>query len=341
MKKFKKILVSGLASILLMTAAPAVLPEEMNMKAEVQAATIGEAMVEYGKKFMGVPYVFGGTTPSGFDCSGFTQYVYKHAAGISIPRTTDQQYKVGTSVSKSDLQPGDLVFFKNTYRKGISHVGIYAGNNMVLNATSSKGIALVSLSNSYWGPKYAGAKRVAEYVDGFKDVAESAPTHEAIMTLTDKGVIQGFDDFTFRPDEPVTRGQAAAIINRVLGNEPKVMSHFTDVPKSYRFAVDIAAIREAGIINGFPDKTFRPNEYMTRTEMAVIVQNAFDLKLGNAGAASNPYAEVKKGYWAYEPIVTMSTIDKTGIFKTEKYYGDHRATREVFTTAIYNAMNAK
>ncbi|MEK4027749.1 C40 family peptidase [Pseudobacillus sp. FSL P4-0506] len=340
MGKFKKIVASGLASFMLMTTAPVAIPALSHTEAQA-ATSIGASLVEYGKKFMGVPYVFGGTTPRGFDCSGFTQYVYKHSAGISIPRTTDQQYKIGTAVSKSELVPGDLVFFKNTYRAGISHVGIYAGNNMVLNATSSKGIALVSLNDNYWGPKYAGSKRVVEYFDGFKDVPKTALTYDAITTLTDQNIIQGFDDYTFRPDEPVTRGQAAAIINRVLKGKPEIMSHFKDVPKSNRFAVDIAAIREAGIINGYPDKTFRPEAYMSRTEMAVIVQKAFELKLGNAAAASNPYAEIKSGYWAYEPIVTMSVIDKTGIFKTEKYYGDHRATREAFSAAIYNAMNAK
>ncbi|MGC8227780.1 NlpC/P60 family protein [Pseudobacillus badius] len=340
MGKFKKIVASGLASFMLMTTAPVAIPA-LSHTTEVQAASLGQSLVDYGKKFMGVPYVFGGTTPRGFDCSGFTQYVYKNTAGITLPRTADQQYKVGTAVSKSKLVPGDLVFFANTYKPGISHVGIYAGNNMVLNATTKQGIALVSLNNSYWGPKYAGAKRVVEYYDGFKDVTKNDPTYDAIMTLTDKNVIQGFDDYTFRPDQPVTRGQAAAIINRVLQQKPVVMSHFKDVPKMHRFAVDIAAIREAGIINGFPDKTFRPDEYMSRTEMAVIVQKAFELKLGNAGAASNPYAEIKNTYWAYEAIVTMSAIDKTGIFQTEKYYGDHRATREAFSAAIYNAMNAK
>ncbi|KAB7707441.1 hypothetical protein F9802_06725 [Bacillus aerolatus] len=338
MSKFKKIVASGLASFMLMTTAPVAIPTLSHT--QVQAASIGESMIDFGKKFMGVPYVWGGTTPRGFDCSGFTQYVYKNE-GVSIPRTTDQQYKIGTSVSKSELVPGDLIFYKNTYRQGISHVGIYAGNNMVLNATSSKGIALVSMNDSYWGPKYAGAKRVVEHFDGFKDVEKTDATYEAITALTDKNVIQGFDDYTFRPDQPVTRGQAAAIINRVLDRKPVVMSHFKDVPKSNRFAVDIAAIREAGIINGFPDKTFRPDEYMSRTEMAVIVQRAFDLKLGNAAAASNSYADVGNQYWAYEPIITMSAIDKVGVFKTDKYYGDHRATREVFTTAIYNSMNAK
>ncbi|WP_338751927.1 C40 family peptidase [Bacillus sp. FJAT-52991] len=301
-----------------------------------KAASLGESMVSYGKKFMGVPYVFGGTTPKGFDCSGFTQYVYKHH-GVSIPRTTGEQYSVGTSVAKSELKPGDLVFFKNTYKQGISHVGIYAGNNQVLNATTSKGIDLVSLSNSYWGPKYAGAKRL---VDGkFNDVSKSNQAYEAIEDLTDKNIIQGFDDYSFKPDDPITRGQAAALINRELKLQPKNISYFKDVPSTNRFAKDIAAMREAEIISGYPDQTYRPNNYITRTEMAVILQRAFELQLGSAAAAENKYKDISSSYWAHDAIVAMKAIDETGVFKTSNYYGSDRATRAVFSAALYNAMN--
>lgn len=337
MNSCKKAITAFIAAVMLLTLSPLT-------SFKTEAASVGESIVTYGKKFMGVPYVFGGTTPRGFDCSGFTQYIYKNAAGLSLPRTAEQQYKVGTSVSKSDLQPGDLIFYANTYKAGISHVGVYAGGNMVLNATSSQGIALVSMNNSYWGPKYAGAKRVIKEEvkpDWFTDVAKSETTYSAIKALTDKEVINGFEDYTFRPDAKVTRGQAAAIMNRVLGLKPEVMSHFKDVPKSYRFAYDIAAIREAGIINGFDDKTFRPEEEMTRNEMASIIQRAFELKMSQTAAASIGYSDIRADHWAYEGVVTMASIDKTGLFKGEKFYGTHNATREAFTVAIYNAMNAQ
>ncbi|WP_082220414.1 C40 family peptidase [Domibacillus robiginosus] len=337
MNRCKKAITALLAAVMLLTLSPLT-------SFKTEAASVGESIVTYGKKFMGVPYVFGGTTPRGFDCSGFTQYIYKNAAGISLPRTAEQQYNVGTAVSKSNLEVGDLVFFKNTYKAGISHVGVYAGGNMVLNATSSQGIALVSLSNSYWGPKYAGAKRVVKapvVPDWFTDVPKTDATYSAIKTLTDKEVINGFEDYTFRPDAKVTRGQAAAIMNRVLELKPEVMSHFKDVPKTYRFAYDIAAIREAGIINGFDDKTFRPEDEMTRNEMASIIQRAFELKMSQTAAASVKYSDIRADHWAYEGIVTMASIDKTGLFKGEKFYGTHLATREAFTVAIYNAMNAQ
>lgn len=116
-------------------------------------------IIATAKKYIGVPYVWGGSSPSGFDCSGFVQYVFK-AHGITLPRTAKQQWKVGTSVSKANLRPGDLVYFANTYTSGISHLGIYVGNNQFIHASSSQGVVISSLSNSYWASHYYGAKRV-------------------------------------------------------------------------------------------------------------------------------------------------------------------------------------
>lgn len=121
--------------------------------------TTASKLITTAKKYIGVPYVWGGSTPSGFDCSGFVQYVFK-AHGISLPRTAKQQWNVGTSVSKANLKPGDLVYFANTYTTGISHLGIYIGNNQFIHASSSQGVTISSLSNSYWASHYYGAKRV-------------------------------------------------------------------------------------------------------------------------------------------------------------------------------------
>ena len=118
----------------------------------------GAKIVADAKKYLGVPYVWGGTTPSGFDCSGLTFYVMREN-GISIPRTSETQYTAGTYVSRSNLQPGDLVFFENTYREGISHVGIYVGNGQFIHAASS-GVIISNLSSSYYDSRYYGARRV-------------------------------------------------------------------------------------------------------------------------------------------------------------------------------------
>lgn len=116
------------------------------------------AIINTAKQYMGVKYVWGGTTPSGFDCSGYTQYVFaKH--GISLPRVSRDQYNVGTSVSYANLKAGDLVFFSLDGDKVIDHVGIFIGNGQFINASSSKGVTIYTMG-SYWQSKYIGAKRV-------------------------------------------------------------------------------------------------------------------------------------------------------------------------------------
>ncbi len=120
--------------------------------------TARQEIVNTAKQYIGAPYAWGGTSPSGFDCSSFVQFVFaKH--GVSLPRTSSQQWSVGSSVSRANLQPGDLVFF-NTSGQGVSHVGIYIGNGQFIHASSSRGIIISELSSSYWSPRYIGAKQI-------------------------------------------------------------------------------------------------------------------------------------------------------------------------------------
>lgn len=113
-------------------------------------------VVEHALSLQGIPYVFGGTSRSGFDCSGLTQYVFK-SSGISLPRTASEQFKTGSSVSRAQLQAGDLVFF-STYAKGASHVGIYIGGGRFISA-SNKGVSISSLTSGYYAGRYIGARR--------------------------------------------------------------------------------------------------------------------------------------------------------------------------------------
>lgn len=118
------------------------------------------AVVATAKKYLGVPYKFGGDTPKGFDCSGYLQYIFAKN-GMKIPRTVDDQYKIGISLTQSQLKTGDLVFF-TTYEKGASHCGLYLGEGKFIHASSSKGIHIDELSNAYWKPRYIGAKRILQ-----------------------------------------------------------------------------------------------------------------------------------------------------------------------------------
>ncbi len=119
------------------------------------------AVLQYAAQYLKTPYKYGGTTPSGFDCSGFTQYVYKHF-GVTLPRTAASQASVGTRVDKASLAPGDLVFFK-TGGSAINHVGIYAGNGRFIHSSSptSGGVIYTSLSESFYARSYAGARRLS------------------------------------------------------------------------------------------------------------------------------------------------------------------------------------
>ena len=117
-------------------------------------------IIATAKDYMGVPYVFGGNTPSGFDCSGYLEYVFaKH--GIQIPRTADEQYKLGKLMKPDDLVPGDLVFF-TTYEPGASHCGIYLGSGNFIHASTSKGIRVDNIDNSYWASRYYGGKHIVK-----------------------------------------------------------------------------------------------------------------------------------------------------------------------------------
>lgn len=122
---------------------------------KVSRSSLSE-VVEHALSLRGVPYVFGGSSRSGFDCSGLTQYVYRNS-GISLPRTASDQFRVGSPVDRSQLQSGDLVFF-STYAPGASHVGIYIGGGRFVSA-SNDGVSISSLTNGYFANRYIGARR--------------------------------------------------------------------------------------------------------------------------------------------------------------------------------------
>ncbi|MGC1381990.1 MAG: C40 family peptidase [Candidatus Baltobacteraceae bacterium] len=121
-----------------------------------RTSKIAQQLTHSALHFLGVPYVFGGTTSSGFDCSGFVQHVFA-MLGIEVPRTADAQYDVGRP-AVGGPRPGDLVFF-DTYG-GVSHVGIYLGRGQFVHASSSRGVMVSRLSESYWASRYVGAKRL-------------------------------------------------------------------------------------------------------------------------------------------------------------------------------------
>ena len=129
---------------------------------DAASATLGSEIANYALTFVGYPYVYGGSSPSGFDCSGFTKYVYAQF-GISLNRSASNQLDNGTPVSMSELQPGDLVLFKKsgTGSKRASHVGIYIGGNQFVHAsTSTVGVIVSNMSDAYYTSGFVGGRRL-------------------------------------------------------------------------------------------------------------------------------------------------------------------------------------
>lgn len=120
----------------------------------------GYALSGTALSLRGAPYRPGGGDPGGFDCSGFVQYVYRQH-GVPMPREVREQFRVGKTIGRDRLQPGDLVFF-STVAPGASHVGIVIGGDQFVHAPSERGVVRVeSLSSQYWASRFVGAKRVS------------------------------------------------------------------------------------------------------------------------------------------------------------------------------------
>ncbi|PQP81797.1 NlpC/P60 family protein [Paenibacillus sp. PCH8] len=141
----------------LMTNAPVA-------QAATASVSTGQQIVNYGKKFTGVPYEFGASTNTTkvFDCSSFMKYIFEKY-GVDLPRTSVNQSKEGSAVSKANLRVGDLVFFSSGSRStgsNVTHVGVYAGNGQILHTYGSPGVTLSDLDSGTWKRTYVKARRV-------------------------------------------------------------------------------------------------------------------------------------------------------------------------------------
>lgn len=158
--KFGKKLAFWMLSLVMLAAGLMTTGDIPTAEAATSRTALADKIVATGLKFLGTPYYFGARSgdTSRFDCSSFTQYVY-YVNGINLPRTSRQQAQLGTRISSSQLQKGDLVFFSTNRNGRIDHVAIYMGNNQLLHALPKPGVTVTKV-NSYWKSTYVGARRV-------------------------------------------------------------------------------------------------------------------------------------------------------------------------------------
>lgn len=254
-----------------------------DLKAE--AATTKD-LSSTASKYLGVPYVYGGTSTNGFDCSGFTKRVFSDL-GYSLNRTSSGQYSQGNAVSKANLQPGDLVFFK-TNGYSISHVGIYLGNNKFINAETSSGVTVSSLSESYWAKYYAGAKRVVKFTNPYVAKAE---------------VKQASIDFSVY----ASRGEVAIQLAKALNlDTTDTDSKFVDVKPTDKFAGAATALQKLGVFTGDENGKFNPNSPITRSQISKVLVEAFNLQLQEGKGLT--FKDVSPhSTWAYNYIMILAT----------------------------------
>lgn len=161
---FKKAIVVGMCTTIGMSTLMATGAGTAPVAAASVTSSTGQAIVNLGKKYMGVRYVFGASTSTtkSFDCSSFMKYIFSKY-GVNLPRSSVAQSKVGSAVSKANLRVGDLVFFSSGSRangRNVTHVAVYAGNGKILHTYGSPGVTISDLNSGNWKRTYLKARRV-------------------------------------------------------------------------------------------------------------------------------------------------------------------------------------
>jgi hypothetical protein len=300
-----------------------------------------DQLLPIAKKFIGVPYAWGGTSPSGFDCSGYISFVYKQL-GIDLPRISKDMAKSGEPVKRSQLRVGDLVFF-NTYGSDISHAGIYIGNNQFIHSQDGKGVSISLLNDPfYWSKRYVGATRVLDYsleVGQFQDVKKSHWAFEAVQKLSKKELIIGYEGSLFLPEENITRAEMAAMLaeslNLKITNRSKV---FKDVPSDHWAVGSINALYKEGIINGDKSGNFNPDDVVKREHIAVIFDNAFKLQASATALKEVNFTDVSRDNPAYEAIQKLAASGVAAGYDGNSFKPREDVKRSQYVTFLYRVL---
>jgi len=238
-------------------------------------------------KYLGTPYSYGGTTTSGFDCSGFTSKVFSDL-GIKLNRTSGSQYQQGTAVAKNDLQVGDLLFF-NTSGSGISHVAIYIGDGKMIHSQTDKGVSYSNVNDPYyWNSRYVGAKRVATFDSEQAEAVKEEVKNAAI-------------DFTVYASRAEVAEQIAKALNLDTSDKN---TKFTDVKPTYEHAGAIAAVSKLGIFDGDGSGKFNPSSPITRAQVSKVLVHAFGLEQQGDVVT---FTDAPSNHWANEFVSILAS----------------------------------
>ena len=219
----------------------------------------------------------------------------------------------------ANLKVGDLVFFNTTGRTA-SHVGIYIGDNKFIQAGTSTGVVVASLSSSYWGPKYDGARRISNFT------TSTASTPEV------KGAQVDFSVYA-------SRGEVALKLAKELGlNTSNKKSPFTDVPSTSKYAGAVTALNKLGIFTGVGNNKFSPNSPLTREQLAKILVVGFELKKKNK---TLNFTDVSKNGWSYQYIQNLASNGVTVGIGNNKFGTNNNVKIVDLNTFIQRAKNVK
>lgn len=277
---------------------------------EAEAASYNE-LTTTASQYIGTPYVYGGTTTKGFDCSGFTQRVFSDL-GIKLNRTSSSQYSQGTAVSS--LLPGDLVFF-NTSGKGISHVGIYIGDNQFIHSSTSDGVIISGLGENYWSKRYVGAKRVSTFTDDQEKEVKAVAVDFSVYA---------------------SRGEVAIQLAKALNLDTTgTETNFTDVKATDRYAGAANALEKIGVFEGDKNGKFNPNSPITRAEISKALVIAFDLQMQGS---ETQFADVSEADWAHDYIQILASNNITDGIGEGKFGTEDHVTITQLKTLIERAQ---
>ncbi len=292
------------------------------------------------------PYVLGSTGPATFDCSGLFYCALTTLFAAQTPRLSTDQYALGFAVEMAQIEPGDLLFFDTGWTERVpNHNGVCIGDGKMINANSHSGkVVEESFATGYWSSRITGVRRIFDKTGRldlfgkntqaapFLDVPQVHPDFAAIERLRKEGIVRGFANGDFCPDQDVTRAEALKII--LLAFEIPLADAdadlFSDVGLTDWHIVYVSTAKARGIINGYGDGTFRPAAPISRAEICKVIFVAS----GQLPPSSvKTLADVPADAWFHD--FAMAAVEhKMFPLVGKKFVPDKSVTRGEMCTAI-------